>query len=484
MELRRNVPEGGAFLASRLGAVNAFGLLFLVAASGCGAAPERGTGSERQHCFANSTCNAGLTCLSNFCVRVDLDGGVPAPDGDASSRNDSDGGVATDASDAVTSGSGGDAAAHPRLPQISNQGGPVLDHPRVQPIYYATDSDAPDIESFLQEMTKTTAWHDLTSEYGVGPLSVAAPIMIPGGAPLTMTDEVLGASVASNVASGSSPWGAADPSTIYMIVLPQGSTVTFSNGGTCCSDFGGYHNETTNMSGITVPYAVICTCPAAFGLNLSPLDARTTTVSHELVEAATDPFPNTNPAYQGADRANVVWDAVTGGELADMCALYPDANVVPAGGTYMIQRSWSNAAAAASRNPCVPRAQTTPAFGSYPLLDSVNAGTAKNPFITQGVKVLLGESQTIDVVLSGDGPRDLTWSVGVYTYEDLRGGDTTNLGVSLDKNSGKNGDVLHLTLGPKHTNPDLGADAFILISRAGSGGALQSNVSMGLVTTQ
>ena len=35
-------------------------------------------GDERQSCFPNGTCNAGLACLSNVCVRLPADGGTDA----------------------------------------------------------------------------------------------------------------------------------------------------------------------------------------------------------------------------------------------------------------------------------------------------------------------------------------------------------------------------------------------------------------------
>jgi hypothetical protein len=216
-------------------------------------------------------------------------------------------------------------------------------------------------------------------------------------------------------------------------------------------------------------------------LTLSPLDARTTIMSHELVEAATDPFPFSNPANTVTDHADVAWYYLTGGELADMCALNPDANIVPSGATYMVQRSWSNAAALASRNPCVPAPPDRPYFNAYPTLGPIDLGTSTDSFLTQGLRVPAGTSKTIDVLLSTDGPANLMWDVAAYTYEDLRGGDTTNLALSLAPTRGKNGDILRLTLTPKRPNPDLGMEAFVLISRSGSGANLTSNLSMGLV---
>jgi len=466
----------------RRGALTIAAVLTLAGACG-GGAPAVGT--ERAHCYPNDTCNPGLTCLSSFCVLVDVDGAPPPSDG-----GKSDGGQVTEAGDGAPTQEAGApevmslAAPHPRLPQIANQGGPVLEHPRVQPFYYGGDPDTQDLDAFLKELTKTTFWSQTTAEYGVGPLTVMPTITLPGPAPVSMTDDTLADKLARNITGVFPPWGDADPNTIYTFVIPHGSTVTFSNGATCCSDYGGYHFEVTTTAGLTVPYAVICSCPAAFGLNLSPLDARTTTISHELVEAATDPFPGTNPAYSGVDHANGVWASLTGGETSDMCGMNPDANVVPPGATYMVQRSWSNAAARASRNPCLPAPAGQPYFNAYPVLDQVDVGTATQPYFTTGVKVPVGTTKTIDVILSSDGPADLMWDVGAYSYEDLWGGDTTNLGLLLDRSRGKNGDKLRLTISPKRKNPNFDAQVVVLISRALAGAVPQTNLSMSLITLQ
>lgn len=462
-------------------------LPLLLLAAGCGGGGGRpAVGEERGACYPNETCNDGLTCLSSFCVRVDVDGATDAG-GDAAGdapAGDAPGDAGADRADAAAPEVASTAAPHPRLPQIANGGGPVLETPRVQPLYYASDTEAKDLDLFLQELTRTSYWSETTSEYGVGPLTVAPSITITSTPTPTMTDDALAARLAANISGALPPWGAADPNTIYMYVVPPGTTVMFSNGANCCSDYGGYHFETTTANGITVPYAVICSCPAAFGLALSPLDARTTTISHELVEAATDPYPLTNPAYWTPDHPSAAWYYITGGETTDMCAVSPDANVVPPGSTYMVQRSWSNAAARASRNPCVPAPKDPPYFNAYPTLGTIDLGAAGDPYLTQGVKVPVGTSKTIDVVLSSEGSPSFLWDVGAYSYEDLRGGDPTNLALSLDRTRGKNGDVLHLTISPKRANPDLGMNAFVLISRSGSGAKLQSNVSMGLIVVK
>jgi hypothetical protein len=79
--------------------------LIAVAASGCGSA----TGSERGACYPNATCDPGLTCASNVCVRLAQDGAVS----DIASDGSSDTSVAPadatplgDASDVIAADNG------------------------------------------------------------------------------------------------------------------------------------------------------------------------------------------------------------------------------------------------------------------------------------------------------------------------------------------------------------------------------------------
>ena len=89
-------------------------------------------------------------------------------------------------------------------------------------------------------------------------------------------------------------------------------------------------------------------------------------ISHELVEAATDPFPDSNPAYGQTDDDDIVWTVVTGGEIADMCEFNDDANIIPPGSTYMVQRTLVERRRRRLKNPCVPRGDHDPYFNSSP----------------------------------------------------------------------------------------------------------------------
>ncbi|MFL5304272.1 MAG: hypothetical protein ACJ8F1_03625 [Polyangia bacterium] len=382
-----------------------------------------------------------------------------------------------------TGGAGGAGMSHPPLPQVVNLGGPVLSAPKVLPIVYAGDTGAADIQSFLRELADSGVWGQVTGEYGVGALTVLPAVTMTTAAPRTTADGTLQSVLAANTTGVNPPWGAADPETVYLFLLPQG-TIEQDGDGACCTEFDGYHAE-ARAGTTTVPYAVTCACPGFDGPAITLTQERTIAVSHELYEAATDPLPFSNPAFEQEDADDAVWTLVTDGEIADMCEFNDDANVVPAGSTYMVQRSWSNAAAARGDNPCVPSATTTPYLNSFPALGAITDSTVAAGFRTQGLNIPIGQKKTIAVTLFSAAPTDKTWTVSAYDYDTAIGTSATpGLVLSLDKSAGRNGDVIHLTVTPKHANATLGGEAFVIVSDYGNPGDpdFESQLTMGLVT--
>ena len=381
-------------------------------------------------------------------------------------------------------GGGGGTIAQPALPQVVDVGGTFLASPKVQPILYASDSGATDILAFLHELATTSYWAQTTSEYGVGPLTVLPPVMLPDPAPKSVTDAMLESSLANNTSGANPAWGAADPSTIYLFVLPQG-TIESDAEGACCTDYDGYHFQTDVGVGskvVTVPYALSCACPGFDGPNTTDLQERTVDMSHELVETATDPFPSSDPAYTQEDDADIVWTLVTDGEVADMCEFNDDANVIPPGSTYMVQRSWSNAAAARFENPCVPVLTTTPYFNSFPQLGSISY--AAGHITTQGIRIPLGQSQTIDVALMSGAPVAEAWGVAAQDYDEAILGVTSGSTLRPPSFNGGDGESFRLTITPTSADSYLNGEAFIIWSDYGNPGApdFESQLTMGLIT--
>jgi hypothetical protein len=112
---------------------------------------------------------------------------------------------------------------------------------------------------------------------------------------------------------------------LYFVYLPPNVKVV-QGGGSSCQTFCGYHSEISGQIFYAVmPYPG---CPGCLG-TLAPLDALTSTSSHELCEAITDPIPG-----QG-------WYDDTHGEIGDICA-WKTKKI----GAYTVQLEWSNKAGA------------------------------------------------------------------------------------------------------------------------------------------
>ena len=366
---------------------------------------------------------------------------------------------------------------HAPQPQVTDLGGSVLTTPKVQLIVYTADTTAPAIDGMVTELTQTATWATQTAEYGVGALSRLPTIQIAGTPPTTIDDNFNGSgnsafqqTLVNNTTGASPAWGAADPSTIYMFVLPLGTNI--ESAGSCCIDFLGYHYEVTAGS-VDVSYAIACDCGVIQGYPLTAAQWVETTVSHELVEAATDPHPYSAPAYIQEDSNDTIWAYATGGEVADMCEFNVDSNYIPPASTYMIQRTWSNAAAAAGTNPCVPVPPTGPFFNSMAVLPDT---FALEGVTTAGVEIPVGMSKTIDVQLYSAAPTSGPWKVTAYDLDAFLG-KTANTTVSLDNTMGSDGDVLHLTIQVTSADTNLGGEGFVLVSDLNG----QENISVGAV---
>jgi hypothetical protein len=183
---------------------------------------------------------------------------------------------------------------------------------------------------------------------------------------------------------------------------------------------------------------------------LNGIDAVTATASHEMLEAVTDPHPITSPAYSGVNDVGLAFSLYLGGaELADMCDGDTAPFVTPRDLPFVVQRGWSNRAAASGHDPCVPAIQD-PYFNAVPRATDHVEVFGSSPAL--GIKVPFGTSRTVDVDLFSDGPTDGEFQVIAQDYGSLLGG-TEGVRVSLDKSTGKNGDTLRLTITPVAANP-------------------------------
>lgn len=371
----------------------------------------------------------------------------------------------------------GDAQAfvptvHPDLPQVLNMGGKVLTNPRVVPVLYSDDPYGADVQKLLQQIAASTYWPTIASEYGVGPLQIGSPILQSGKAPAKLAEGDTLAWLDKGLADPSTPWGKVDANTIYMLVIPPQTDFisgTGSDAVSCCADRGGYHDE-VQLAGTLVPYAVVCAC-AYPELGLNALDDLTSTIAHELIEAATDPFSVSAPAFSQQSNADAAWTDISDGEVGDLCEFNQDSNIHVSGIDYLVTRSWSNLAAAAGHEPCLPSPDPGPYFAAAPLVkDTVNIlDFLGNPVQAKGVKIGLGQSRTVDVQLFSDGPVSGPWQVKAYDFEqEIQGQAKPKLAFTWDKSTGNNGDVLHLTIQVLATDSNWGGELFLIESKLGS----------------
>jgi hypothetical protein len=266
---------------------------------------------------------------------------------------------------------------------------------------------------------------------------------------------------------GASDAGAPDPTwppatvgangqaqTIYALYIPPSTAVTDPGTGTSFCSLGGfgYHDEVFAGS-VGVAFAVTLQCPSV------TVAANEETAAHELVEAATDPYvESTDLGYVHFDADHVAWDLYTqfNDELADACQNWQDSYEQESGSfPYWVQRSWSNTAAVAGHDPCVPAAAGAyhgmtlfPSQESTVTVNAVALGGAMTS--THGFKATVGQPLTFQVGYFSDAsaaPWTISYDFPADLYTDM-GGPLGNgkAKVTIDQTSGQNGDKANVTL--------------------------------------
>jgi hypothetical protein len=331
------------------------------------------------------------------------------------------------------------AAPHPPMPQAVTQHGPVMTAPKIVAITFDGDTLQADIDTFVgQVVAATDYWSGATAEYAVGPLATEVPVHVADAPDPTMTDGDVQTWLAGEIASGDVPQP--DANTIYSIFYTASTSVTMQ-GGSLCQAFQGYHGDFTLSSGQEVTYAVMGRCPPPVQ-GISDLDNLAAVASHEFIEAATDPEAFHHPAYSDVDDDHIAFAIVGGGgEIGDLCAAFPGVFADTDGIASLVQRVWSNEAAAASHDPCQPGG-ASPYFNSAP--DQDDAFTVGG-VATQGTLIAVGQSKTIALHLYSDAPTSGPWTVSVFDAGAFFG-EPTALDFALDKTQGQNGDTIELTI--------------------------------------
>jgi hypothetical protein len=368
-------------------------------------------------------------------------------------------------------GSGSDAATSvypalvPPLPQIVRSGGPVLSAPVFIQVNFSVDTltTRNNQAAYLAAVAGSTYWTTTTGEYGVGSASIGTSVVETDPPPTMIDASQIMTWLVSRFDGTHKQWGSPSTQAIYVIFYPSGTTVT-TCGLTSCSGFTATHDQSAPLpDGSRLAFAAIPDCPS-FDASLTKFQSLTVATSHELIEAATDPYPEANPAYHGVAQGSVEWDdtGTNYGEVADLCDNHEYIDwLQPTDVGYMVQRTWSNAEAALGHDPCVPVATGTPYFGAVPQLGAqvtlTGTGTA------HGVVIPVGSTATVAVHLFSD-QLTTAWQVSALDLGSV-GGDLT---MTFDHTSGVNGDTLNLTIHVVKADPAYGSEPFAIQSTSSS----------------
>jgi len=227
----------------------------------------------------------------------------------------------------------GDALAAPlSRPQLTYRGGPLLQAAQVFVFFWGTSWEAAQA-ALVQQVNQffdfilTSPLLDQLGEYSVAGMPIGhgsriGSLILSTDPPARVADADIQQLIQQEISNDPAvPQPTA--SSLYFVFLPPGVALSL-DGGTSCSNFCGYHSDiNSSIFYAVMPYPDCAGCTGG----LTVADALTSTSSHELCEAITDPVPG-----QG-------WYDDQNGEIGDICAWK-----IKQLGAYTVQLEWSNRA--------------------------------------------------------------------------------------------------------------------------------------------
>jgi hypothetical protein len=289
-------------------------------------------------------------------------------------------------------------------------------------------------------------------------------------------------------------WPAADPSTIYLLVVPKAVQLAVPTNRlsgdphveNACKQWFGAHSETNKYAPlVTLRYAVV-------NEGCGDLGVVTQAISHELTETATNPANNSlEQAWRGFDDDHLAYDLYwpqawgAEGEVGDVChfvqsIFVPPPSAVGPSITLPVQAIWSNLAVREGHCPCQPDPFSkhfgVPYFSVTPLhLQTIQVEVPQYLIPKDGVRTTkgypIGADNTVDFEIGffSDGPLRPWTVVPIEADPTVLGG--TEVAPALRRTSitlgaddaqtfrGRNGDkvVVHVRFDPSRSaaNPTL-----------------------------
>jgi len=307
------------------------------------------------------------------------------------------------------------------LPTALSVGGPVLASPVVQPVYFSGYGNPEETDAFLSALTTSNYWATVTSDYGVGPLRALPGYRPTFPLPASLTEKDLPGLLAQALQEGQT-LAMPGNDTVYALFFPTSTTISYLDVTLCgVGHPEGYHDEWT-AGGTRVPVVIVPGCASSsLDGDLKGVDIVTPVLTHELVEAATDPYVNSAPAYRALDAGHAFWGQALGGsEVADLCENeVPSTVTLPELG-HPAARIWSNLAAQADRGPCVPVPAGEAYFNAIADLPDTTTLTdsrgtqVKVPVLAAGV----GRDVSARVHFRGEKGAPSQWKIVAFEIDD------------------------------------------------------------------
>jgi hypothetical protein len=214
--------------------------------------------------------------------------------------------------------------------------------------------------TWLSEYSTT---FDGGTQESIGPGTYLGSVAIsPAVTTTTINDSQLVTELQRQIGLGTLASPSSDGDTMYVLHLSPGIIESDGPGQTTCNQYCGYHNA-SSQAGVRFLYAVIgdfgngsgCAMPFACGVDPTPFNNMTSTISHEVAETVTDP----DVGQQSREACGSTWcdpqppdSASDHAEIGDICAAlaigsegtFTDTKCM----THVVQRLWSNA-----NNACI-----------------------------------------------------------------------------------------------------------------------------------
>ena len=297
----------------------------------------------------------------------------------------------------------------------------MLSNPLFVPVVFPGETLTASIQTFMSSLGGSQYWATVGAEYGVGP-ATSTDVVVEGVAPPTSLTDTQNPGVArerhrdrpslprarrphAGVQPGN-PDASPPPDVAYVLFYPAGVSIDAAGLGMSCTAFGGYHYDFTLPNGATVVYAVIPRC-ASFN-QLSGIDFVTTATSHELSSRRPTPTSPRTPASSA--RTSITSSGSRAGQRRGRrrarSSRTPTSHPNEPGlGAFLVQRIWSNKAAAAGNDPCVPALNETAYFNSVPVTPEIPLVDQGQTYQTLGIQIPSGRRPRSRSISSATRPR-------------------------------------------------------------------------------